>query len=132
MDGKRFELDIKKSIPRETYFQRIYDQTYDHTSTITRFTKKNPFDCLIFSKGTLYLLELKSTKQNSISVQTQKGVSKMISMNQIEALSKASSYCGVNAGFLFNFRFDVNYCFYLSISKFNAILEATKKKSINF
>jgi recombination protein U len=130
-DGKRFENDIKKSIGDLCFYQRIYDQPFDFSSTKTRFTKQNPFDCFVFAKRILFLFELKSTKQKSISVQRTKKNSGNIKLHQIEALSKAFRFKFIVPGFLINFRLEENFCYFLRIDKFLKILSFTSKKSIN-
>lgn len=132
-DGKRFELNIKNSMPDNTYHQRIKDQSFDHTSTLMRFTQSNPYDFFVFFDGKLFLLELKSTKSKSFSVQTNKDEKgKMIKLHQIESLSYAEQFNNVHPAFLFNFRLDQDYCFYMPIGIFEDIMFKNGKKSINF
>lgn len=129
--GKKFENDIKNSIPDFYYYQRIYDQPFDFSSTKTRFTKKNPFDCFVFAQRILYLFELKSTKQKSISVQRNKDDVGSIKLHQIKALEKAINYDFIVAGFLLNFRLEKNLCYFIEIDKFLKVIDKTNKKSIN-
>ena len=132
-DGKRFEHNIKKSIPDNIFSLRIQDQKFENTSLENiRFTQKNPYDLIVFYRN-LFLIELKSTKHPSLSIQTNKKESgKMIKRHQIDALSKASKYINVVPGFLINFRFAENLIFFLHICKFIKIINMTDKKSINY
>ena len=58
----------------------------------------------------------------------------MIKLHQIEALTNASEFAGVKAGFLFCFyndKTDQEATYYMSIQNFNKFLKSTEKKSIN-
>jgi len=124
--GKLFEQDIKKSVPPNVYYYRLQDSASGWSSSDSdnvRFTPKNKFDCLLFTRGVLILLELKSTQGTSIPYS-------MIKDHQIEELNKASVYDGIKAGFLFNFRKSTR-TYFMDIKDFIGYKDATDKKSIN-
>ena len=72
----------------------------------------------------MFALELKSTKQKSISFT---GSSPMIKPHQIKALTTAHEY-GIIAGFLFNFQDTATY--FIPIDNFNNYIAATTRKSV--
>ena len=72
---------------------------------------------------TLYLFELKSTQGSSIPYT-------MLRDNQIEELSKASTYDLV-AGFIFNYRKYDNATYFMPINEFNEMVKENNKKSFN-
>lgn len=126
-DGKRFEQNFKKSIPKDVYYLRLQDSAngFDQTSETLRFAAKSPYDCILFKSGTMYALELKSTKDKSISFA---GSSPMIKQHQIDELTKAHTF-GIEAGFIFDFRNNATY--YVQIDAFNEFILTLDKKSIN-
>jgi len=75
--GKKFENDIKSSVPHYCDFERFKDAGYDLSdqrkdgfqNSKRRFTPKNLCDCLIFDgeRGKLHYVELKSRKGKSIA-----------------------------------------------------------------
>ena len=132
-DGKLFENDWKKSIPKDMYYQRIKDNptlfgNKEENNSNLRFTPKQPFDAFLFHSPCLYCFELKSTKGTSISF---KGTSPMIKEHQIKELSNASTYNNCIAGFIFNFREPQNIVYFQNIKDFNNFLNETTKSSIN-
>lgn len=135
--GKIFETDWKKSVDTDKiYFNRVKDSasSFGQDSSQTRFTLNNPYDCFAFYNFHFFPMELKSTKNTSISIQrTKQDKGKMIKLNQIVGLTEASKYEGIYAGFIFNFRSEnnTNNTYWLNIKNFNKFLENTNKKSIN-
>nr|WP_197498912.1 Holliday junction resolvase RecU [Mycobacterium sp. E3298] len=88
----------------------------------------------MFSKGHLFTLEQKSTKDKSISFSE-----KIIKKHQIENLLKADTYDDVISGFLFNFREPENKVYFVPIKDFvayknvaeNEIKDHTYKSKVN-
>ena len=80
-------------------------------------------------------LECKYTKHISMSLQRDKEEkNKMIKLHQIEALTNASQFEGVKAGFLFCFyneKTDQEATYYMPIQNFNVFFNSEDKKSIN-
>lgn len=126
-EGKRFEQNFKKSVPKDVYYLRLQDSAngFDQTSDTLRFAAKSPYDCILFKDDTMYALELKSTKGKSISFS---GSSPMIKQHQIDELTRASKF-GIKAGFVFDFR--EQKTFYVPILAFSDFVLTTDKKSIN-
>lgn len=89
--GKIFEANMWASIPKDTFFYRMKDDTSGFAGI------SNPGDCIIYSDGYMYVLELKTTKTTNVPVAN-------LSDMQIKKLSEYSRMPGVVAGFVFNFR----------------------------
>lgn len=135
--GKVFEDEIKASCREEGIFiRRLNDSSQSYTESAARFTPKNPYDFDIFRKPTLMAVECKHTKNGNMSIQRSKDEdrNKMIKWHQIEGLTEASQFDGVEAGFLLSFlneKTQVETTFYLPIENFNDFLNSSDKKSIN-
>ena len=106
--GKIFEDDVKKSCQRDNVFvDRVRDNAtsycdIDHIDSL--YSKENPYDFHIYKYPNLMCVECKHTKHVSMSIQqTKDEKNKMIKLHQIEALTNASKFHGVKAGFLFCF-----------------------------
>ena len=127
-EGKRFEDNFKKSIPENIYWHRLNDSSigFDIENSSQRFALKTPYDYIIFCNGNLYCLELKSTKNRSISFA---GSNPMIKEHQIKGLEKASK-SGCMAGFVINFR-DTENTYFMHIKYFNSLTQSLKKNSFN-
>lgn len=132
--GKIFEEQFKKSVPEYCYLLRLKDppQSFEKTA---RFSRKNPFDFIMFDdkRKTLYALELKSTKGKSISIEGLNDDSKrMIHRHQILGLAELDKYENINAGFVLNFRDEDNErCFYIDINTVLHLLNDLSIKSIS-
>jgi penicillin-binding protein-related factor A (putative recombinase) len=126
--GKIFEENFKKSIPRDTYWKRLNDSSigFDIENSTQRFALKSPYDYILYRKGKMYCLELKSTKDKAISYT---GSNPKIKEHQIKELIKASEY-GCEAGFILNFRSTEN-TYYLPIAQFNFLVHTNNKKSFS-
>ena len=125
-EGKKFESDVKASIPNTCWFYRLRDNASSFAGgQNTRFTSSNICDCLIFDDNTktLFLVECKSTKGTSIPLT-------MIRDNQIRGLKEASEHRLV-AGMLINFRNENNDTFFLLIDEYLDMMESLNKKSFN-
>ncbi|GMX64618.1 Holliday junction resolvase RecU [Paenibacillus elgii] len=146
-EGKRFEENWKnsyKDLP--IYYLRLRDAAKWNRGTKSTFTPENPYDCLQFSPPFLWLLELKSTKDASISFnpikpyETPKNdkTKVMIKHNQVIALMEAATKDGVIAGFVLNFRernlktkSEPNIVYFIHINDFLKFAEESKKSTIN-
>lgn len=125
-EGKKFENDIKQSIPDTCWIYRLRDNASSFSGgSNTRFASNNICDYIMMDDitKTLYLLELKSTKSTSISLN-------MIRQNQINGLLNAKKHKLI-AGFITNFRNDNNDTFFISINDFINMMNSTSKKSFN-
>lgn len=107
--GKRFEEDLKKSVPDKYFVYRLRDSAGAwQGGSNTRFTASNICDFIVFANGWIHLLELKSHKGASIPIapkQNDKGKIThygVIKVNQVKGLEKEYKKDHVNAGFIFN------------------------------
>ena len=65
--GKVFEEQLKKSIPSYALLYRVPDSAQSFSGGNLRFSRKNPFDFLLWDslKHKLYALEVKTVKGKS-------------------------------------------------------------------
>lgn len=99
-EGKRFEEDFKKSIPKWCWCNRYKDGTANFGGTKNenvRFQAHNICDFEVLAEDKLFLLELKS--YNGVSIPLS-GIRK----TQLEEMLKASEYKNIKPYFMFNFR----------------------------
>ena len=123
--GKQFEHDFQKSVPKGVYCLRLTDSSpagFGGNDNM-RFSIQSPYDFILFNEK-MFALELKSTKQKSISFA---GSSPMTKSHQIKALTTAHEH-GIIAGFLFNFQDTLTY--FIPIDNFNNYIAATTRKSV--
>lgn len=122
-NGKRFENNFKRSIPKNIFFYRFRDGSSSWGGNEkVRFQQANICDCMMFDGYILYLLELKSTKGKSLPLNN-------IKQHQITDLLDASKYLNVVCGFVIEFS-ELNECYFLEIRRFLEFLEETDRKSI--
>lgn len=133
-EGKVFEDSFRDSIDQsQIYYYRLRDpaSSFGGKQEGLRFSITNDYDCFIYKYPNFLPFELKSTKGTSLSIQRVKAdKGKMIKLNQIEGLTKASKHEGAYAGFVINFR-ETEHTYWLNIKDFNIFNEQTEKKSIN-
>ena len=125
-EGKKFEEDIKSSIPENCWIYRLRDNASSFANgTNTRFTSSNICDYILLDDATktLFLVECKSTNGTSIPLT-------MIKENQIAGLKDASQH-NLVAGLLVNFRNNKNDTFFILIDKYLEMMESINKKSFN-
>jgi penicillin-binding protein-related factor A (putative recombinase) len=112
--GKEFESDIESSAVKQGLFvDRIKDTHIPNDLRNRVKVAKNKYDFYLYSRPLLFSLELKSTGGKSVSFDE-----KIIKKHQIDNLQKASTYDGVVAGFIFNFRSADNRTFFVPINEF--------------
>ena len=138
-EGKKFEKAFKNSIPKDIYYFRIPDpaESFSSIRDGLRFTIQNPCDIFLYNPQTktMYALELKSTKNTSISYWREdfedksKKQSFMICKNQIQELDKISKF-SIISGFIYNFRF-TEHTYFQSIDSFFYMTKDFNKKSFN-
>ncbi|PYY28159.1 Holliday junction resolvase RecU [Paenibacillus illinoisensis] len=136
-EGKLFEEDFQKSAAKSSekiFFTRIKD-TFIPPDLRNRIrVTKNDFDCMMFARNHLFTIELKSTKQKSISFDES-----VIKQHQIDKLAEANTYEGVISGFIMNFREPENKVYFIHIEDFlkyqniaqNQIKEHTYRSKVN-
>ena len=73
---------------------------------------KNKYDIILFYKGTLFPMELKTTDKKSFSMSS-------VQPHQLQGLQEATNFNGVKPGMLINFRgIEENPTFFIPINKF--------------
>ncbi|MNH66512.1 Holliday junction-specific endonuclease [compost metagenome] len=115
-EGKLFEEDFQKSTlegAEKVFFVRIKDAFIPAEFRAKIRVTKNDYDCLMFARSHLFTLELKSTKQKSVSFDE-----KIIKQHQIDKLLEAAKHKGVVSGFIINFREPKNRVFFIHINDF--------------
>lgn len=132
--GKQFEYDFKKSMPDYVLLYRLPDaaQSFGRNSNL-RFSRKNPFDFLLWNskKHILYALELKTVKGSSISFERNEQEKKEIHYNQIKGLNDWNKYDGIICGFIIEFR-KIETTVFIDIETFNKLIEKIDKKSFSY
>ena len=112
--GKQFETNIENSCDKEDiFFFRVRDVFLPPDVRKRVRLPKNRYDSLIFNNGHLFPVELKSTKDKSISL-----AESVIKSHQIDNLEQASHFEGVIPGFIFNFREPDNLTYFIHIEDF--------------
>lgn len=134
--GKRFENNWKASIPQDVFYRRLNDAASGFGQSNLRFALQNPYDCEMFYNGHLFCLELKSTKNTSMSFEAEKGSNKsaMIHYHQIIGLANAGVYDGVIAGLILNWRNEkegTEVTYFQDIAWFEKMIREVEKKSFN-
>ncbi|GAB6989613.1 Holliday junction resolvase RecU [Paenibacillus pini] len=127
--GKIFEESFKSSVlncEEKIFFFRIKDVNVPPDLRNRVKLVRNDYDCLMFTSGHLFTLELKSTKEKSISFSES-----IIKQHQIDNLLEASTHNGVISGFLFNFREPENRLFFIHIRDFIDYQMAAQRKITN-
>lgn len=131
--GKVFEEQIKKSVPDYALLYRLPDaaQSFGGSNTL-RFSRKNPFDFLLWDskRHILYALEMKTVSGKSISFERNKDENKEIHYHQIQGLNEWNKYNGIICGFIIEFR-KIETTIFIDINSFNSLIKKVDKKSFN-
>lgn len=131
--GKRFETDWKNSVPSDVYYERLKDpaQSFSPSENL-RFSPKNPYDHILYRYPIFMAMELKTTKNASMTYWREDygNIKPMIKKEQILGLLRASGYNGCAAGFVLNFRTTL-HTYYLDVRQFVAYTANHNRKSIN-
>lgn len=129
--GKVFENAIKKSVPESVLLYRLPDsaQSFGGSSRL-RFSRKNPFDFLMWDSDNrnLYALEMKTVKDKSISFERTSDDNGEIHRHQIIGLNEWSEYKGIICGFVIEFR-KIETTVFIEIHDFNTLISSITKKS---
>lgn len=115
-EGKVFEANFQSSAKAQSepvFFERIKDVSIPNHLRMQVKLPKNKYDCYMFHKGYLFTLELKSTKNKSISFSES-----IIKAHQIDHLLEANNYDRIISGFIFNFREPDNRTYFVHIKDF--------------
>lgn len=136
--GKKFELDWKKSVTNDVFIYRLRDSPAnfgnDDDKKNTRFAASNICDFIMFDSKTLFLLELKSTKDRAIPLanfmkkpdpnKEKKG------RNKIEQMVDALKFENLISGYVVNFR-TFNRTYFIKSDILEAIYLNSKKSAID-
>jgi recombination protein U len=123
-EGKKFEEDFKKSVPKEYWLYRFRDGTGNFAggkNENVRFQATNICDFEVVTNELVFLLELKSYKGASISFEG-------IRSNQINQMSEID-HKKIKAYFILNFR-EKEKTFAIEAKKLKEFMETTDRKSI--
>ena len=128
-EGKNFENCFNKSIPKGYFCYRLRDAGGWSNAENTRFTPSNMCDFIMYAKGKIYLLELKSVKGKSLPYSN---IGKMEDRNikKTNVLAQEGEKNGVISGYLINFR-EVNKTYFISALQLRHKIQLEEKKSIN-
>lgn len=116
--GKQFEKDFKASVLDDQFFLRLNDAGGWSKSADLRFTPSQLCDCILFTRGILYLLELKSHTGKSIPA---------TNLKQADALAEIQTL-GTVPAFVVNFR---DYSETYLIGAYFVQQELTVRKSLS-
>lgn len=139
-NGKRFEQSFAKSCKkRGILFERYKDNGKYGFTDKTRFSSFNVCDGHIFYQNTLFYVELKTTRQSSISFEKEKSKqTRMIKYHQIMSLNERNSYDNVYGCLVLNFeprytkqKYYDGSCWLIIIDDFINWMNTTNRKSIN-
>lgn len=132
--GKKFESSIQSCVPEYALMYRLPDsaQSFGGSSKL-RFSKKNPFDFLLWDslRHILYAFELKTVAGKSISFERSKDETGEIHFHQINGLREWSLYDGIISGFIVEFR-QIEKTIFIEINDFDSLIEAIDKKSFSY
>ena len=122
-NGKRFEQNFKKSIPKDVCCIRLNDGTCSWgDKETTRFQATNICDFILFDGEYLVLAELKNHHGKSLPLSC-------IRKNQLEQMLKYDEFVSVKPMLIVNFE-DVDKCYALNIDLLDDFIKAGERKSI--
>lgn len=135
-EGKKFEQDIKNSVPEDVWYYRFKDGTANYEGTKnenTRFQATNICDLELYKKPQLYLFEAKSYTGKSISheaflLNQNKKKPKTLEerLKKVYEMVDAQQH-GIVSGYIINLR-DIDKTYYLDADKvLNHILTADRR-----
>lgn len=128
-EGKNFELCFNKSIPSEYFNYRLRDAGGWSNADNTRFTPSNMCDFIMYAKCRIFLLELKSVKENSLSYSNIGKLENGI-IKKTKVLSEQCKKEGVISGYVINYR-GANKTYFVSADKLADRMLTNPKKSLN-
>ena len=130
--GKLFEDSFHKSVPDYALLYRLPDSAQSFGGGNLRFSRKNPFDYILWDskRHILYALEMKTVSGKSISFERSKSERGNIHYHQIVGLNNWNAYDGIICGFIIEFR-KIETTVFLEIDNFNRLLDVLDKKSFN-
>ena len=129
--GKKFEEDFIKSVPADLFLHRIKDGSArtDKFGNMIRLKNNNLCDFILYNGNNLYLLELKTVKNKSMSFNNIAQDEKK-QLEKLEKLLNETKKKNTKAGYLINFRSEES-TYYIPINEILDFYNKTCKKSIN-
>lgn len=138
--GKVFEQNLQSYAKKDGIFcTRIQDSDLSYCGGNSKFTKPSLCDFIMFYDKHLFVIECKSTKYKSMSIDIgqESNGTKMIKAHQIQNLIDSNMHDNVEGVFILNFRVEENdtisdeHTYILNIENFSNFLTTTGKLSIN-
>ena len=129
-EGKKFEMDFKKSIPEDVWFYRFKDGTANFAgkqNDNVRFQASNICDCELYLDG-LFLFELKSHLGKSLP-HSQFMTGDNTKIKHMNEMTAAMAF-GICAGVLINMR-DVGETFFMYADHIIEHINSSGRKSIS-
>lgn len=128
--GKEFENAIKRSVPEHILLYRLPDAAQSFGGGNLRFSKRNPFDFLMWDSvyRILYALEMKTVSGKSISFDRDENGCSDIHFHQIQGLQEWNQYNGIVCGFIIEFRM-IETTIFVEIGDFLKLTGEIAKKS---
>jgi len=131
--GKIFEEDFKKSL-KDVFFLRLTDPSVSFNqacfkcpNNVTRFSKRNICDFVVFKTPILYLIELKSVSGKSIPF---KNIKKGNKDDRLDKMVESSQKENVLSLFIVNFRQVDNKTFFCSAKSIQDYMNNSVRKSL--
>ena len=111
--GKQFEESLETSCTEQNIFSLRIRDVNPMAIKKGQSVPKNKYDFILYHKGYLFPVELKSTKAKSFSY-----AESTIKQYQLDSLKKASLFKGVIPGLIINFREPENVAYFIHINDF--------------
>ena len=121
-EGKQFEESLETSCNEQGIFALRIRDVNPMAIKKGQSVPKNKYDFILYHKGYLFPVELKSTKAKSFGYGEDK-----IKQYQLESLKKASLFKGVIPGLIINFREPENVAYFIHINDFLKCKEISEK-----
>lgn len=128
--GKEFEDAIKRSVPDHILLYRIPDAAQSFGGGNLRFSRKNPFDFIMWDSKShiLCALEMKTVAGKSVSFERSENDQGDIHLHQIRGLQEWNKYNGIACGFIIEFR-GIETTVFVDIRGFERVSNELSKKS---
>lgn len=121
-EGKVFEESIETSSTEQGVFSLRIRDVNPMAIKKGQSVPKNKYDFILYHKGYLFPVELKSTKAKSFSY-----AESTIKQYQLDSLKKATAFKGVIPGLIINFREPENVAYFIHINDFIRCKEISQK-----
>ena len=121
-EGKSLESDFETSSTEQGVFALRIRDVNPMATKKGQSVPKNKYDFILYHKGYLFPVELKSTKASRFSY-----AESTIKQYQLDSLQKAAQYKGVIPGLIINFREPENVAYFIHINDFLKCKEISQK-----